>query len=44
MAGPQRGGAWKLDRGGFAVASRRLRGGFAGASQRLRENVPPFLA
>ena len=44
MAGPQRGGAWKLDRGGFAVASRRLRGGFAGVSQRLRENVPSFLA
>ena len=32
MAGPQRGGAWKLDRDGFVVASRRLRGGFAGAS------------
>ena len=40
MARPQRGGAWKLDRGGFAEASRRLRGGFAG----LRENAPSFLA
>ena len=28
MAGPQRGGAWKLDRGGFAEASRGLRRGF----------------
>ena len=44
MAGPQRGGAWKLDGGGFAEASRGLRGGFAEASQRLRENVPSFLA
>ena len=40
MAGPQRGGAWQLDRGGFAEASRGLRGGFAEA---LR-NVPSFLA
>ena len=44
MARPQRGGAWKLDRGGFAEASRGLRGGFAGASRGLRENAPSFLA
>ena len=34
MAGTQRGGAWKLDRSGFAVASRGLRGGFAEASRK----------
>ena len=34
MAGPQKGGAWKLDRGGFAEASRGLRGGFAEASRK----------
>ena len=33
MAGPQRGGAWKLDRGDFAEAS-GLRGGFAEASRK----------